>query len=339
MQKQNLNTQIKAIKFSIIILMIPVIFLAIPAFNNYQLQQRGVETSATVLEINTGFNRRMGGVYDTATVVYEANEILQMSYINVHSRVRTGDVISIIYDPANPQTIAIPGIYDIVFYGIGSAALLIVVIVLLIILMRLSKRNKEQQIHDYPCPFRYKAAWYAIKGETPLAVIEKLNLSIVRKSNWESGLEQIHSNNNVFVSPSIDGFVLVIDFSGLSINDDHYMVMKHARLFAEFYYFGSHRTVDYYAWAKFINGELIRAYSYVGETGDITWNEGRITNEELELGFDKFPIVDDSFNDDTEYPDEGCVIDIANLWSINPASNTLNLEKSTGYICKLNNTD
>ena len=188
---------------------------------------------------------------------------------------------------------------------------------------------------DNPCPFGYKTVWYAIKDETPQSVIEKLSLNVICESNWQSGLAYVRFTDNVFVSPVVDGFVLVIDLIGVSKDAENEMAKKHARFFNEFFYFGSHRIVDYSGWAKFVNGKLIRAYSYIGERGEVSWNEGNITNEELELGFDKFPVSTDSIDDDTVYPEEDDVIDIARLWSIDPWFNGMNLEKSTGYICKL----
>ena len=188
---------------------------------------------------------------------------------------------------------------------------------------------------DEPCPFGYKTAWYAIKDETPESVIEKLKLEVVYQANWKSGLEQTRFLDYAFVSPSINGFVLVINLFSLSRNADHSMAMEHARPFGEFYYFGSHRIADYYGWAKFINGKLIRAYANIAEGGDLCWNEGNITAEELNLGFDKIP-VDDNWEDAAAMPDEDSVIDIAKAWSICPLFNGLKIEKSTGYICALN---
>jgi len=188
---------------------------------------------------------------------------------------------------------------------------------------------------DYPIPFGYKTAWYAIKDITPQAVIEKLDLDIVCESNWESGFEHIYVSGDVFVSPAIGGYILVIGLIGLGRNADHDMVKEHSRLFNEFYYFGSHTVADYYAWAKFKNGNLIRAYAFIGDAGELFWNEGSITSEEIKLGFDKFPVSDDPCEVDTIIPDEDSVIDIASAWSINPLFDGANFEKSTGYICRL----
>ena len=188
---------------------------------------------------------------------------------------------------------------------------------------------------DYPNPFGYKTTWYAIKGETPQTVIEKLDLDILCEANWKSSLDHVRKSDDVFVSPVLGDYVLVIDLIGITKDADHDMVKAHARLFGELFYFGSHTVADYYAWAKFKNGDLIRAYAYIGNGDDLFWNEGSITPEELNLGFDKFPVSEDSYDeDDIITPEEESVIDIARAWSIDPSFDGANYEKSTGYICK-----
>ncbi|MCL2755380.1 MAG: hypothetical protein FWD35_06675, partial [Oscillospiraceae bacterium] len=165
---------------------------------------------------------------------------------------------------------------------------------------------------DYPQPFGYKTAWYAIKGETPHSVIEKLRLSVVGESNWEYGLNHVRQNDDVFVSPQVDGFVLVIDLFGNLHGADIKSAKKHSALFDEFCFFTSHRVSDYYAWAKFANGKLLRAYEHSGDEGLMT-NEGEITAEELALKFDEFPITDE-WDENDRLPEEDDVIDIAKAW-------------------------
>ena len=185
---------------------------------------------------------------------------------------------------------------------------------------------------DYPQPFGYKTVWYAIKGETPQTVIEKLRLEIVGESNWEFGLNHVYKSDDVFVSPQIGDFVLVIDLLGKFHNADVESAKKHSEIFDEFYYFGSHRVSDYYAWAKFARRELIRAYEYSGDDG-MMLNTGAITVEELALKFDEFPTTDE-WNENDRPPEEDDVIDIAKAWSIDPTFSAGSTEKSVGHICR-----
>lgn len=68
------------------------------------------------------------------------------------------------------------------------------------------------QAPDLPVPFGYKTAWLAVPDTAPEAVISALELTEPVPANWESGLTAVRSGRlrQVFVSPSVKGFVLVI---------------------------------------------------------------------------------------------------------------------------------
>jgi hypothetical protein len=160
-----------------------------------------------------------------------------------------------------------------------------------------------------------------------------LQLEVVGESNWEFGLNHIRKNDNVFVSPQIGGFVLVVSFSG-----EHISSVESARIhsapFDEFCFFGSHSVSDYYAWAKFARGELIRAYESSGDEG-VMINEGEITAEESALKFDELPATNEGeWDEDDRFPEEDDVIDIAKAWSIDPTFSAGGTEKSVGHICR-----
>jgi len=186
---------------------------------------------------------------------------------------------------------------------------------------------------DFPCQFGYKSSWYAIKNESPVSVIEKLGLDIICESNWNFGFEYIYNHKNaVFLSPKLDDYVLVIGLGDVAIET----IKKHAKLFGGMQYFASHRVGSYYAWAKFIEGEIVHAYGYCPETEEtVFWDEGMLTAEEIKLGFEAFPKKGDEikWEEDDIYPNEEHVIEIAKAWGFNPAFEDGEHEKSTGYIC------
>ena len=189
---------------------------------------------------------------------------------------------------------------------------------------------------DLPYPFGYKIGWYAIKNETSKTVIEKLKLKIISESNWKNGIiHAYNSRKHLFVSPAVKGYVLVINiFPG----DKHDIVKEHSLHFGEFQYFGSHRITEYNAWAKFCDGKVIRSYCYVGESGEVTWCEGNLTPEEINLGFDIFPSnTEELLSDDFDYeniPDEAAVLAVAKSWGIDTAFEDGVYDKGTGFICE-----
>jgi len=192
------------------------------------------------------------------------------------------------------------------------------------------------KVPDLPCPFGYKIWWYVIKDETTHSVVEKLRLKIIRESNWNAGIDWVYNYRDyMFVSPKIGDYVLVVN---IYPDDTNETVKKHALLFQSFQYFGTHRVVEYHAWAKFEGGNVIRGYSYLGERGEITWCEGSITDEELSLSFDRFPSSsDEMLSDDFDcenLPCEEDVLAIAKAWGVDTQFEGGAYEKGTGFICK-----
>lgn len=98
--------------------------------------------------------------------------------------------------------------------------------------------------------------------------------------------------------------------------------------FGEACYFGTHRVVEYHAWAKSINGKLVRAYGYLGETGETIINQGEISKEELENNL----IFTDSDVEEPNLPDEEDVLFIAKKWTVDPQMENDNYQTGTGFI-------
>lgn len=87
--------------------------------------------------------------------------------------------------------------------------------------------------------------------------------------------------------------------------------------------FRSHRIVEHHEWVRAVDGKVTRSFSYVGESGEITKNDGAVTPVELEdsaaaqcaeLAVGTVPF------DDTEFPDESTVMTIAAGWSLDPTT-------------------
>lgn len=112
---------------------------------------------------------------------------------------------------------------------------------------------------DKPQPFAFRNYWLCVKSTNPEAVISALELKNAVSANWESGLSQ----RKIFVSPCINGYVLVIGyFTMLGGNAETEMnrLRAAAQNFPEMQCFSFQSTVDFYAWAKFVGGELVRCY-------------------------------------------------------------------------------
>jgi hypothetical protein len=190
--------------------------------------------------------------------------------------------------------------------------------------------DKEQAVEpDSPVPFGYKCAWLAIKTEDPQAVTEALGLQNVRKSEWEKGVTAAYGGE-VFVTPPIKRWVLAASFSLPEIVDKTRpdqlspLVKTLGKKFVEVQYFGTHRVVEYHGWLRATKGEIVRRYAYLGERGETLCDEGKRTEEETKLGL---------IYNDSKFPNEQHVMELAAAWSIDPSSlDELKLGRSLGYL-------
>lgn len=181
---------------------------------------------------------------------------------------------------------------------------------------------------DTPLPFGYKTGWLAIKGGTPEQVIDTLQLKNKTVANWKSGMKMAVSEGKVFVSPLIEGYVLLIGPMELELEQ----LGEMAKNFEELQYFVSHRVVELHSWTLFQAGELVRHYYYIGESGEVV-SVGELTEEEKDLGFDSLIMSEDDDWDEVEFPDEESVLEIAAAWGVDTSMQEHQEEKSTGYVC------
>ena len=95
--------------------------------------------------------------------------------------------------------------------------------------------------------------------------------------------------------------------------------------------------MDLCCWVRFTGGKLIRSYYYLGESGEVYWNEGELTSEEKDLGMTFLP-CEDMEEDDWEnvtFPDEDIVDQLADKWGVDPHMGKYQNTRSAGYLCIL----
>lgn len=194
---------------------------------------------------------------------------------------------------------------------------------------------------DTPVPFVGFNGWLCIKDATPQEVIRVLGLRNSQVANWESGIKAADSGfmEKVFVSPLINGCVLVIGYIPFgvkdSVDEELKILEKFADKFSEMTCYATQKTVDIHVWAKFVNGKLKRGYGWLGESGEIYLNKGNLTPEEHKLGFAKLITDPDCDWETVEMPDMEHVFAIAKEWSISPDFSDVNVSESTGFVCEI----
>lgn len=185
---------------------------------------------------------------------------------------------------------------------------------------------------DSPVPFGHKMAWYTIRASSPESVIEKMGLKKIKPCDWKEGIETIYENSEqIFITPTTDGWVLAIGYPFDSID------ARYVSLFEDLQYYCTHSTVEYHIWAKYSGGSVVRAYAFLGETGEVEMNEGELTSEEKSLGFAELPISTEMVYSDSypRIPEEEDVLNIAAAWGVDPSFNTPVVCEGNGYLCYL----
>lgn len=189
--------------------------------------------------------------------------------------------------------------------------------------------NIEEFIDKTPCspvPFGYKAVWLALRTIESKAVLKLLNdkNNPVFPTNWQKGVEGGYEGY-CFISPPVEGWTLVLNpnLGNLSDKDTRNFLSLLSKEFGEAHFFGSHRIVSYSAWARYINGETIRAFSIADglidmDAGELTPLEDRyIEDQKKSMKVEELEHYEvEGFNQILYYDD--LVMEMAGHWSINP---------------------
>jgi hypothetical protein len=201
---------------------------------------------------------------------------------------------------------------------------------------------------DEPVSFGRKCSWLVVQSNDPLEVAESLNLIDVQVSGWRTGIDAAYKNS-VFVSPPVKKWVLIVSNDLPYTGDQNHvdlctpLLLELGQRFPEVQFFATHRITSYCAWARIIDGRIIRQYSW-GD-GQSAWNVGAVTPEEVALNmhYKDSSEIDWPEDEDAEWeliennpiPGEDDVLRIAGAWGIDPSTLAQqNLLPGIGYLGK-----
>lgn len=194
---------------------------------------------------------------------------------------------------------------------------------------------------DRPAKFGYRMAWLAIRTRDTGAVLQALGLTEdAEAANWSSGLGAVYDRQLgetlAFVSPPVNGWTLVVSpsipapASRRLVDKSMPLMLGLSERFVEVQYYASFPEIDFFAWARVIEGRLIRAFA-INDEG-IVWNKGRPTKEEKAMGLKLFEVRGmrerrgDAGGEIVMYPTEDHLMELARQWSLDPT----HLEPASG---------
>jgi hypothetical protein len=164
-------------------------------------------------------------------------------------------------------------------------------------------------------------------------VIERLGLTDPVTVNWNNGLGTVYSeadaDSTVFVTPPVNGWTFVVGLAipqplGKAFVDKATaLILDLGVHFIEVQYYLAYPAFDCFAWARVVNGKLLRAYA-VNDEG-VVWNKGRTSKEERTLGVKLYEVrgvktrQGDAGGELVMYPTEQHVLQVAGKWGLDPS--------------------
>ncbi len=110
-----------------------------------------------------------------------------------------------------------------------------------------------------PVAFGYKMAWFAVRATDAVRVAGALGFRQPQPCTWKTGVASAYAGDDVFLTPPVDGWTLAL---GVRLSGDEADVAARletlSREFGEAQYFGTHRVTEYHAWARSVDGRLVR---------------------------------------------------------------------------------
>jgi hypothetical protein len=177
-----------------------------------------------------------------------------------------------------------------------------------------------------PVGFGYKIAWLAIRTEDTEAAAEALGVTGARAVSWAEGIDAAYTARQghplVFLTPVVDGWTLAVLGGGELAEDDGagggaLDLASLSRRFGEVQRFATHRVAEYQEWQRWVGGSPVRRYCWIGESGEIRFDEGEPVSAEGNL----LRAADlDGDWDTFDLASEETVMAVAAEWSLDPTT-------------------
>ncbi len=202
---------------------------------------------------------------------------------------------------------------------------------------------------DPPAAFGYDMAWLAVRTRDTAAVVSALALEDPQPCNWNSGIGTVYApdlgENHIYVSPPVNGWTFVVGLplphptTAAFVDKCTPLLVTLGGRFVEVQYYFCYPPIDMFAWARLVDGRLLRAFA-AGDEG-VIWNKGKTTREEKALGLKLFELRGvrgrrgDAGGEMILHPTEDHVMRLASRWSLDPTRlNAGSAPPATGFIAR-----
>ena len=158
--------------------------------------------------------------------------------------------------------------------------------------------------------FGPKQAWLAIRDREADAVISALGFHDLGSVSWHQGVDLAYvTDDRVAVTPPLtagDGrsWVLVPGRWWLSSAAQPSVATLSAQLHTEVQFFSTFRVTESHRWERAVDGVLVRAFEYVGQSGEVTLWWGDPDAHERALGLPESEPAGGQGDDDPRDPDD-----------------------------------
>jgi hypothetical protein len=173
-----------------------------------------------------------------------------------------------------------------------------------------------------------------VRARTAEDVADALELHDREVLDWATGTERAYQYG-VYVAASVPGWTLAHGRlhlpAGFGAADPHFCdwLRQLSLSLGEVQYFANERVPDYHAWARASDGELMRAYCFIGERGEVPLFVGDPSDDEVEFGKGTRGGPETGWEtwSDEEWaawfattPSESDVMAMAGRWSVDPTT-------------------
>ena len=167
--------------------------------------------------------------------------------------------------------------------------------------------------------FGHKQAWLAVRDTEPGAIIAAIGLRDLGPVSWRDGLDVAYvTDDRVILTPPLPGarhatWVLAVGrwwLTGGAVDT----VTLSRDLDTEVQYFATSRTEEWHHWERAVAGVLVRRFSFLGQSGEVTAWRGDPDATEVALGLPTEPEDRDILIAESD------VMRVAGAWSVDPSA-------------------